>query len=131
MSAFSSATPSGSQPLMLVLMCDRTDSSPRKPAFDCSRTDDVATISHSRRPDAICGCRSASFWRGRLSGPMFLATYALHAIIIAAIFRCPAHGLNLLSGLYRPVVARRAAFFGIGGLYVRPDGRRFGNPRSI
>jgi branched-chain amino acid transport system permease protein len=48
------------------------------------------------------------------SAPLFLGSYALHAVIIALIFLLPAHGLNLLVGYTGLLSLAQAAFFGIG-----------------
>ncbi|WP_226627875.1 branched-chain amino acid ABC transporter permease [Alloyangia pacifica] len=49
-----------------------------------------------------------------LCSPLFLGTYAVHALVIAMIFLLPAHGLNLLVGYTGMLSLAQAAFFGIG-----------------
>ena len=49
-----------------------------------------------------------------LTAPLFLGTYALHAVVVAMIFLLPAHGLNLLVGYTGMLSLAQAAFFGLG-----------------
>ena len=60
--------------------------------------------------------------------PLFLGTYALHAIIIALIFLLPAHGLNLLVGYTGLLSLAQAAFFGIGAYTSGLMAVHFGTP---
>src|ERR1700704_5673226 len=60
--------------------------------------------------------------------PLFLGSYALHAIIIALIFLLPAHGLNLLVGYTGLLSLAQAAFFGIGAYTSGLMAVRFGTP---
>ncbi|WP_417208563.1 branched-chain amino acid ABC transporter permease [Antarctobacter sp.] len=61
-----------------------------------------------------------------LSAPLFLGTYAVHALVVAMIFLLPAHGLNLLVGYTGMLSLAQAAFFGIGAYCAALMSTHFG-----
>lgn len=85
------------------------------------------TLDKIRRPDVRLAAGLALAAALALA-PMYLSTYALHAVIVALIFLLPAHGLNLLVGYTGLLSLAQAAFFGIGAYASGLLAVNFGTP---